>query len=261
MAKIGLQYPIFSPLTETESAVSYGSGVVVGSAISISTSINVAEVKLYGDDKVAEEDKSFDSGTLTANITHLSQENRALLLGHTLQSAGIDGHPEIMEVVSKDDDEGIYGGFGFYGKEKVNGVYKYHAYWLTKVKFKEPNEELETKGETTAFQTPTLEGDIHRDVTGVWKRDIVVDTELQAKAWLNELANIGEPADKTALSAAIAAAEALSSEDYTSASWVAFAVALADAQAVEEMTSPTQSRVDGATSALTTAQGDLIERL
>ena len=187
MAKVGLKYPIFSELTETDTAVSYGSGVVVGSAISISTSINVSDVKLYGDDKVAEEDKSFDSGTLTANITHLSQENRALLLGHTLQSAGISGHPEIMEIVSKDNDEGAYGGFGFYGTEKVDGVVKYHAYWLTKVKFKEPNEELETKGETTAFQTPTIEADIHRDVTGIWKRDIVVDGEAQAKAWLNEL--------------------------------------------------------------------------
>lgn len=94
-----------------------------------------------------------------------------------------------------------------------------------------------------------MEADIHRDVTGVWKRDIVVDSEVQAKAWLNELANIGEPADKTTLSAAIVAAELILSEDYTSASWVA--VALANAQAVEEMTSPTQSEVDGATLALT----------
>lgn len=261
MAKIGLQYPVFSPLTETDNAVSYGSGVVLGKAITVSTSISVADVKLYGDDGVAEEDKSFDSGTLSFNSTHLGQEEKALILGHTLQSAGIAGYPEIMEIVSKDGDEGPYGGFGFYGKEKINGTTKFHAYWLTKVKFKEPNDELETKGETTAFQTPTIEGDIYRDVLGMWKRDIVVDTETQAKAWLNELANIGEPASKTALTAAITAAELLVAEDYTSASWVDFANALADANLVEAMTGASQSRVDAATLALTTAQAALIERV
>lgn len=261
MAKIGLKYPVFSPLTETDSATSYGSGVVLGKAITANVSINVADVKLYGDDDVAEEDKSFDSGTVSFGSTHLSQENRAVILGHTLQSAGIAGKPEIMEVISKDGDEGPYGGFGFYGAEKIDGVSKYHAFWLTKVKFSEPNEELETKGETTAFKTPTIEGSIYRDVTGIWKRDILFDTEAEAKEWLNELANIGEPADKTALTAAITAASELSSEDYTSASWVSFANALAEAQAVAAMTSPSQTRVDAATLALTTAQAALVERL
>ena len=51
-------------------------------------------------------------------------------------------------------------------RKKVNGVVKFHAYWLTKVKFKEPNDEMETKAETTVFKTPTVEGDIYRDVTG-----------------------------------------------------------------------------------------------
>lgn len=260
MAKIGLQYPVFSPLTETDSAVAYGSGIVLGKAISVGTSINVADVKLYADDGVAEEDKSFDSGTLTLNSTHLSQEGRVLILGHTLQSAGIEGYPEVMEVVSKDGDEGPYGGFGFYGKEKINGATKFHAYFLTKVKFKEPNDDFETKGETTAFQTPTIEGDIHRDVTGLWKRDIVVETEAQAKAWLNELANIGEPADFAALSSAVTAADLLVAEDYTSGTWVAFANALADAKVVQAITGASQSRVDAATLTLTAAQGLLIER-
>ena len=118
MAKIGLKYPVFSPLTETDAATSYGSGIVLGKAIKVSTSIKVADVKVYGDDNVAEEDKSFDTGTVTIETTHLSQENKVLILGHTLQSAGITEYPEIMEVVSKDGDEGPFGGLGFYGPEK-----------------------------------------------------------------------------------------------------------------------------------------------
>ena len=170
MANMGLKYPVAAELTETDVATSYGSGVVLAKAVSVSTSISVSDAKVYGDDDVAEKDNSFESGTITENITDLSPENRAFLLGHVLQSAGIDGHPEIMEVVSKDGDEGPYVGHGFYGVAKINGAKKYRAIWLTKVKFKEPNDELETKGETTSFQTPSIEGDISRDVTGMWKR-------------------------------------------------------------------------------------------
>lgn len=260
MASIGVKYPVWAPLTETDSSASYGSGVVLGKAIGISTSIEVADVKLYGDDDVAEEDKSFDGGSLSLNSTHLTQENRALILGHTIQSANIPGHPEIMEVISKDGDEPPYGGFGYYGSEKTNGQLKYHAYWLPKTKFSEPNTELETKGETTSFQTPTIEGEIYRDITGAWKHDIVCDSEVQAKAWLNEKANIGEPADLEALDAKIDEAELLSAEDYTSESWVAVANALSYAVEVSTTAGVSQSRVDAALSDLTLAMAALIER-
>ena len=96
---------------------------------------------------------------------------------------------------------------------------------------------------------------------GAWKRDVVTNTESQAKAWLNELANIGEPANKTELTAAIDPAALLIAEQYTSASWVAFANALADAQTVETMESPSQSRVNDALLALTLAQAALVERV
>lgn len=252
MAKIGLRYPVFSPLTESGGVVTYGAGIVLGKAISVITSISVADVKLFADNDVAEEDKSFDSGTLSFNSTHIGQEEKALILGHEINGT---------EVISKDGDEGPYGGFGFYGKEKINGVVKYHAYWLTKVKFREPNETLETKGETTVFQTPTIEGYIYRDITGNWKKDKVFDTETEAVAYLDELANIGEPADKTALLAALNSASELDSEDYTSASWVGVAIAMAEAAYVAALESPSQSRVDAATAELTSAIGDLILRV
>lgn len=257
MAKIGLKYPVFSPLTEGGGVATYGTGFVIGKAISASTSIEVSDEKLYGDDDVAESVKEFSGGTITLNSTHIAQEHKAVMLGHVLQAAGIAGD-DVKMLVSHGDDDGAYGGFGFYGRETVNGVKSWHAYWFPKVKFAEPNDELETKGETTAFVTPTIEGEIFRDADGNWKKDVVVSTEAKAIEWLDALANIGEPADLTALNAAILAAEALLPDDYTSASWVAVANALTAANAIKLQSGIGQNAVDAATLALTSAVEDLI---
>ena len=98
------------------------------------------------------------------------------------------------------------------------------------MKFAEPNDELETKRRNDricAYQRniPYVDGN--------WKKDVVVSTEAKAIEWLEALANIGEPADLTALNAAILAAEALLPDDYTSASWVAVANALTAANAIK----------------------------
>lgn len=190
MATIGLKYPVFAPLTETGSTTSYTDGVVLSKAISADISITVSDVKLFGDDDVAEEEKSFEGGTITETITHLSLENKALILGHELVDAGITENPDLKMLVSKGNDEGPYGGHGFYAPMKENGVRKYRAIWLTKVRFSEPDDNMETKGETVSFQTPTVVGEIYRDVTGTWKKEVVTATEADAIAWLNGLANI-----------------------------------------------------------------------
>lgn len=260
MAQIGLKYPVFAPLTESGGSATYTNGVVLSKAISADVSITTANGKLYGDDDVAERDNRFVSGTITIGVTHLSSAVRALLLGHTLNEVTIGASDDIEEVVSKESDEGPYGGLGFYVPIQVNGVRKYRAIWFSKVKFSEPNEQMETKGETVNFQTPSLTGSIDRDVNGIWKREIVVSTETDAVAWLNEKADIGVPADKTDLTTAITAAELLDPEDYTSASWVAFANALAAAKVVAAMTGATQARVDEALAILEGAQDNLVTR-
>jgi len=259
MAKIGMKYPIFAPMTEGGSTVTYSNAVVLAKAISADISITASDVKLYGDDGVAEVDKSFQDGTVTLDITDLSLENKALILGQDLVSAGIPGKPEIMKLVSKGDDTSIYGGLGFYATEQVNNVRQYRAYLLRKTKFSEPNISLQTKGETTTFGTPTLNGTIERDITGEWKEEVVVTDEGDAKAWLNDIVNLNE-VNKDALSSVASGAESKQSEDYTSASWVAFANALAVAQAVLNADPVSQTTVDNAIQKLTDAESALVPR-
>ena len=66
--------------------------------------------------------------------------------------------------------------------------------------------------------------------------------------------------DKSKLNAAITAAEALKEEDYTAESWADFETALAAAKTVAAKSNPTQTEVDAALSALTTAQNVLVKK-
>lgn len=186
MAQIGLQYLICAPVTETKTAVTFKGGMVMSYAIKVDLSIEINEGKLYGDNRVIENIKEFKSGKVTLNGDHLSYEVLSLILGHKLEQLQSGG----QKLTAKGDDEGKYVGVGFYSTAIKDGVKKYRAIWLHKVKFGIPNESLETKGDSINFQTPSIEGTILTDVLGVWKEEATFATEAAAKAWLDELADI-----------------------------------------------------------------------
>ena len=51
-----------------------------------------------------------------------------------------------------------YVGLAFYKRRRKNNVTTFTAIFLRKVQFSEPTENGNTKGGTTEFQTPTIEG-------------------------------------------------------------------------------------------------------
>lgn len=180
MAKVGMKYPVAAPY----SAGAHSAGKVIGKAISASISINVAEGTLYADDALAESAKEFISGTLTIGIDDLEDETSVLLLGHK-QDTGSAG-----ELIANETDTAPYVGVGFYGKRIKNGVPSWKAVWYPKVQFKEPNEDMATKGETITFGTYSLEGTIMRDDSGDWRRSKVFASEDAAREWLDGKAKI-----------------------------------------------------------------------
>ncbi len=259
MAMVGLKHPVFAPITaESAGAIpTYGSGAIVGSAIEANVSIELADGKLYADDVIKETDNGFIGGSITTGVDDISSDVHKLWFG--AEDATLGG-----ETVVEDGAALIapYGGFGYYRVRRKNGVRSIRAFWYYKTQWGVPSEEAKTKGETIEWQTPAVEGNIMTldNENESWRAWKDFASEADAVAWLDELANIGEPASKTALNSAITSTQALDSEDYTSASWVDVANALADAVAVAAMTSPSQTRVDSATSLLTTAVGLLVER-
>jgi phi13 family phage major tail protein len=189
MAKIGLKYPVYASATEDETSISYSNGKVLAKAISANISIETNDVVLYADDAVAESDHSFSSGKISMNIDDLSNAAQVDLLGNR-EGATVDVAIGTKEIIAGSSDTPGFVGFGFYGKKIVGGVIRWRAIWLKKVQFAEPADEAATKGQTTEFQTPTLEGTIMVDVSGDWKNEATFSTEAGAVAWLKGKAGI-----------------------------------------------------------------------
>jgi len=187
MPQIGLKYLICSKLTETDNTAAYSTGLIMSKAIKADLSVETNDAKLYADDRIVESIKEFKGGKLTLNGDHITYETLSLILGHTLETIGETTNKRL---VAKGDDDGSFVGVGFYATTINDGVRRYRAIWFTKVKFGIPGESLETKGDAINFKTPTVEGTILTDVTGVWKTEATFDTEAEAKAWLDGLAGI-----------------------------------------------------------------------
>jgi phi13 family phage major tail protein len=188
MAQIGLQYLICAPINETGAAVTYSGGVVMSSAIKADISIEFNEAKLSADNRLVEYIREFKSGKLTLGGDHLSYETLALILGHKI--AKLPGNAG-ETLTARGDDDGAFVGCGFYATSIKDGVKKYRAIWLRKVKFSVPNESLETKGDGgIKFQTPSIEGAVLTDVLGIWKEESLFETEEQAKKWLDDKADL-----------------------------------------------------------------------
>ena len=138
--------------------------------------------------------------------------------------------------------------------------------------------DLTTDGSATVYAGETLSGTLtaadgkqlpeNIAVTiGGWDADFTYDATSGAFSVANvsgdvviTAAAVDIPVDKTALNAAIAEAETLDEEAYTSGTWAALEEALEAAKAVAEDPAPTQSEVDEATENLKNAMDALLER-
>ena len=138
--------------------------------------------------------------------------------------------------------------------------------------------DLTTDGSATVYAGETLSGTLtaadgkqlpeNIAVTiGGWDADFTYDATSGAFSVANvsgdvviTAAAVDIPVDKTALNAAIAEAETLDEEAYTSGTWAALEEALEAAKTVAEDTDSTQSEVDEATENLKNAMDALVER-
>lgn len=176
MAKIGLKNFLFGVLTEgTDGAATYGEAKKPAKAISCNVSISNNNGALYADDALAESDTSFQSGTATIGLDDENLEMMGILLGHTVTDGAI---------VRNANDVAPYVGLGRVVTKMVGGVLKYKVEFLNKVKFGEPSQEDETKGENVEFGTIELEGTVSTLANGDWSDAKVFDTMTEAQTYL-----------------------------------------------------------------------------
>ena len=182
MAKIGLQNFLYGILTETGGTATYGTATKPAKAISCSVSISSNDAKLFADDGLAESDTSFQSGTVSLTIDDDDQTTMATLLGHA-ESDGV--------MIRKSSDVAPYVGLGRIITKMVAGSYKYKVEFLSKVKFSEPSQDDNTKGESLEFGTTTIEGIISTLADGTWSKTKTFSSISDAKTYLNGLFTTG----------------------------------------------------------------------
>lgn len=180
MAKIGLNNFRYGMLNESSAGVAtYGAAKTPGKAITCSVSITSNDAKLYADDVLQESDKSFSNGTVTIGIDRADYQTQADLLGHTYTAQ--DG------LKRNSNDIAPYVGLGRIVTEMINGAYSYRVEFINKVKFSEPGQENNTKGESVEFGTVSLEGTISQLASGQWSISKEFTTKEAALTYLEGL--------------------------------------------------------------------------
>ncbi len=175
MAKIGLKNFKFSKLDENFVPTTPAS---LGKAVSCQVSVTNNSAELYADDGLAESDYSFSKATVTLGVDDEADATFAELLGHTITEG---------EVVCNSNDTAPYVAIGRIVTKIVGGERKYKVEFLSKVKFQEPNQEDQTKGETVEFTTSTIEGTASTLPNGEWRKFKSFDTYADAETYLTEL--------------------------------------------------------------------------
>ena len=190
MATIGLDSLYYAKITENANGEeTYATPVKLAKAISADLSIELAEATLYADDGLSESVKEFKSGTISLNVDGIDASVISDLTG-----AAIDNN---KVVISTSEDGGTPVAVGFRAK-KSNGKYRY--FWLYKVKFGIPATNLQTKGDSITFSTPTIEGTVMRrnkaDTRGnhPWKAEVTEgDTGVAASTITGWYSSVYEP--------------------------------------------------------------------
>lgn len=178
MAKIGLKYFRYSILTENQDGThSYNGAKTPGKAISCSVSVTSNSAKLRADDEDAEVCTDFSGGSVSAGIDRDDLQTQADLLGHTLTNG---------KLVRNANDAAPYVGWARIITLLRDGVKKYKTEILYKVKFAEPNQEDQTKQESIAFNTSSLEGQLGTLANGDWSDAKIWDNYDDAMEYITD---------------------------------------------------------------------------
>ncbi len=187
MAKIGLANLKYALLTESGSGSSYTAtydgAKSFGKAVDCKVTVESNTAELYADDMIAETDYTFKKGTIALTVDEDDDTIFAEVLGHTISTTESNKD----EMVRKATDTAPYVGIGRILTKIVNGKYKYKVEFLSKVKFKEPNFDEKTKGESIEFATPSIEGTIMKLENEEWSKTKTFETKAEAITYLDGL--------------------------------------------------------------------------
>ena len=180
MAKIGLNNLWYSKLTEAANGdPTFDGAKSFGKAINCDVAITNNDAKLFADDVLAESDTSFQSGNVTLGVDDDREATFADVLGHDVTEEG--------EVIRNANDTAPWVGLARIIVKMVSNVRLYKVEVLYKVKFSEPSQEDQTKGETVEFATPSIEGTVATLANGDWSISKTFYTKDEAVEFIQAL--------------------------------------------------------------------------
>jgi len=190
MATIGMDMLYYAKITEaSDGSETYGTPIRLARAISAELSVELAEAQLFADDGAVYVVKDFKTGSLSLGIDDIGVTAARDLTGATVDDNGV--------LVSASENDGSPVAIGFRA-QKPDGRYRY--FWLYRVKFGIPSTNLQTKGDSITFQTPTIEGTVLRrskpDAQGhhPWKAEVTEgDTGVSATVISQWYSTVYEP--------------------------------------------------------------------
>lgn len=178
MAQIGLTNLWYGILTEgADGTPSYGGAKSFGKAVSAKVEPSTNSASLYADDALAESDYSFQSAKVTLGVADDDMTVFSEILGHKVADSG-------GEMVRSVDDVAPYVGLGRVVTKLTGGKHIYKGEFIYKIKFSEPSQDDETKGESVDFKTPEIEGTAASLANGDWSASQVFDTKAAAIEWV-----------------------------------------------------------------------------
>jgi len=142
----------YAKITEDAKGLeTYGIPQFLAKAIKADLSIELNEAALFADDALAHAIKLFKSGKLSLGVEDIGVAVASDLTGASVDDNGV--------LVAASEDDGCLVAVGFRALKPDN---RYRYFWLYRVKFAVPSTNLQTKGDSIQFQTPTVEGTIMR---------------------------------------------------------------------------------------------------
>jgi phi13 family phage major tail protein len=142
----------YSKITEdSDGNETYAKPVPLAKAINADLAIELAEATLYADDGAAYVIKDFKTGSLTLGVDDIGLTAAQDLTGAMVDDNGV--------LVSASENDSLPVAIGFRALKPNN---KYRYFWLYRVKFGVPSTNLQTKGDSITFQTPSIQGTVMR---------------------------------------------------------------------------------------------------
>lgn len=145
-----------------------------------------SDVAFYADDHEIDHDNSVNGATVSIEAAKLTDEMLEKMVGM------VKGTDSLSMTVN----EAPYVGVGFIHGQIHKGNKTWKAYWYHKVQFSRGQRSFNTKGETTAYQTESLEGNamaVKLSSNGdeeFFTESLALSSEAAARTWLNTKAGI-----------------------------------------------------------------------